>query len=245
VIDWARRYEKLQRRALRWSKPDLGFSDRAAAWLDMLVADHGVLRAAYLNLHRIDPQAYRSAQPLPHQLRALAASGVRTVINLRGGRAYGSWPLERQACDAAGLALIQFPLRARALPSRASLLGFASLLDRIAYPVLFHCKSGSDRTGLAAALYLLLRRDASLANARRQLAASYGHLAFTHAGVLDALLDAYEREGAGRSFLDWIRTGYDPDAIDRGFVAPGIVRGLVRSVTAGFGSAQPRPVGRG
>ncbi len=32
-----------------------------------------------------------------------------------------------------------------------------ALFDRIEYPALFHCKSGADRVGLMAALYLFFK----------------------------------------------------------------------------------------
>lgn len=230
VTYWERRYERLQRRAWRWDRPDLAWWDRLAAWLDMCLGDHGALRAAYLNLHPVDGLAFRSAQPLPFQIRRRARLGVRTVVTLRGGRAFGSWTLERRACEAAGIQLLQVPVRARALPSREALLALAELFETIAYPALFHCKSGSDRTGLVAALYLVIHRGRSVAEARRQLDLRYGHLSFTRAGVLGAMFDAYERDGGDRCFLDWVRTDYDPDSIMRAFRPDGFRRWAVQRI---------------
>jgi protein tyrosine phosphatase (PTP) superfamily phosphohydrolase (DUF442 family) len=224
VTYWERRFHRLKLRAERWDRPDLGLRDRAGAWLDMVALDHGVLRALYLNLHRIDEDALRSAQPLPSQIRRVARLGIRTVVSLRGGRAFGSWPLERRACEAAGISLVQFPVQARQLPSRATLLALPQLFESIAYPALFHCKSGSDRTGLVAALYLVIHRGRPLAEARRHLDLRFGHLAFTRAGVLGALFDAYGREADGRPFLDWVRTSYDPQVIQRDFQPDGLWR---------------------
>lgn len=228
VTYWERRYERLQRRAWRWDKPDLAWWDRLAASLDMCLGDHGALRAAYLNLHRVDALAFRSAQPLPFQIRTMARLGVRTIVTLRGGRAFGSWTLERRACEAAGIQLLQVPVRARSLPSGDALLALAGLFETITYPALFHCKSGSDRTGLVAALYLLIHRGRSVAEARRQLGLRYGHLPFTRAGVLGAMFDAYERDGGDRSFLDWVRTDYDPDSIMRAFRPDGFGHWIVQ-----------------
>jgi uncharacterized protein (TIGR01244 family) len=221
---WERRYDRLEKRARRWDSPDLDLRDRAAVWLDMVFGDHGALRAIYLTLLRIDDEAFRSAQPLPSQIRRMAKMGIRTVVSLRGGRAFGSWPLERRACEAAGITLMQAPVRARELPSRDTLLALAELFEAIAYPVLFHCKSGSDRTGLVAALYLIIRRGRPVAEARRQLDLRFGHLSFTRAGVLGALFDAYERDGGGRPFLEWVRDDYDPIAIHNDFRPDGLWR---------------------
>jgi protein tyrosine phosphatase (PTP) superfamily phosphohydrolase (DUF442 family) len=235
VTDWQRRYHRLEQRACRWEQPDLDVPDRAAVWLDMMLGDHGALRALYLNFHGIDDQAFRSAQPLPSQIRRMARLGVRTVVSLRGGRAFGSWPLERRACEGAGIRLVQLPVRARQLPSRATLVDLAALFESIAYPALFHCKSGADRTGLVAALYLLIHRGRPVSEARRQLDLRFGHLPFTRAGILGTLLDAYERRGDGRPFIDWVRTGYDPHVIERDFRPDGLWRWATAAVASGIG----------
>ena len=76
-------------------------SDKSPAWLsrslepmldyvDLIFIDHGIFRMAYANRHRISPQAWRSSQPAPHDIRALARRGVKTILNLRGDRDCGS-----------------------------------------------------------------------------------------------------------------------------------------------------------
>src|SRR5262245_54599630 len=40
-------------------------------YIDMLVIDHGIFRLFYVNRHRVGDQAWRSAQPAPHHIRAL------------------------------------------------------------------------------------------------------------------------------------------------------------------------------
>ena len=78
-------------------------------------------------------------------------------------------------------------------------------------PGLVHRKSGADRAGFAAAVFLLLQ-GATVAQAMRQLSLRWGHLARSRAGVLDAVLRAYAREGEGRvGFADWVRDSYDPE----------------------------------
>ena len=60
-------------------------------------------------------------------------------------------------------------------------------------PFFLHCYSGSDRTGMASALFLLLRTDTTLPQARRQLSLYYGHIPYGRAGCQDQVLDGYER----------------------------------------------------
>ncbi len=72
---------------------------------------------------------------------------MKTIINLRGGRENGAWPLQKEAAEAHGIALVEVTLRSREAPDREMLLSLPALLDGVAYPALAHCKSGADRAG--------------------------------------------------------------------------------------------------
>jgi protein tyrosine/serine phosphatase len=211
----ARRRAALARAAEHWAKPIEGVRHRLSAWTNMLLVDHGIFRLLYCNRHRVDDGLWRSAQPAPHDIRWAARRGIRTVVTLRGGRSFGSWPLEREACERAGIALVELPLYSRAVPTREAIHAVDRALKSIAYPALMHCKSGADRAGIAAALYLILVRGASAAEAAAQLHLRYGHVKSAKTGILDAFLDRYREDGeaAGLSFLEWVDTRYDPDAI--------------------------------
>ena len=192
----------------------------------MLFRDEGLVRLAFPRLRRISEAAWRSAQPNPRHLAAFARRGGRTVISLRNGRNFGSLPLEIEACHRLGLAFHVVPLRARRLPSRDTLLGFAALVRQVERPVLLHCKSGSDRTGFAAALWLMLAEGRPVEEARRQLSLRHGHMPWTRAGLLDAFLDAYARD-APMPLERWIATRYDPDAIAGTFRRRSLPRWLI------------------
>ena len=83
----------------------------------------------------------------PHQLAWFAERGVRTVINLRGGREHGSWQLQKDACDRLGLDLVEFVVRSREAPDRDTVLGAKDFFAGLQYPAVIHCKSGADRAG--------------------------------------------------------------------------------------------------
>ncbi|MEO1491246.1 MAG: tyrosine-protein phosphatase [Pseudomonadota bacterium] len=176
---------------------------------------------AYLNLHQISPNAWRSAQPTPYQIRGLARRGIKTVVTLRGGQSYGSLPLEIEACRDAGIAFEKFVLRSRAIPSLEDMLEAKAFFERITYPVLFHCKSGADRAGMMAALYLILHEDVPVSQARKQLSIRYGHIKQGKTGILDALFDTYlaDQPTEDMAFLDWAKTRFDRDAITKAFQA--------------------------
>lgn len=187
----------------------------------MLLVDHGLLRLIHPNLHEIADGVWRSGQPTPAQLRAFARRGGRSVVSLRAGRAFGSLPLEIEACEAVGLAYHNVVLRSRGLPSRSEFHAVADLFHTVERPVLFHCKSGADRSGFAAAMWLMLESGQPVAQARRQLGLRYGHVRLTKTGVLDAFFDAYEADTAQRPMPlgDWVDTRYDRAAILAGFRA--------------------------
>jgi protein tyrosine/serine phosphatase len=214
------RYARRMARIARFERPISGAGSRMLAWANMLLVDHGVFRLAYLNRHRVGTgQVWRSAQPGPHQLARFRAEGIRTVISLRGGREHGSWPLQREACERHGLTLVEFVLRSREAPGKATILEAKRFFEGIEYPAVMHCKSGADRAGLAAALYLILHEGRPVAEAARQLSARYGHFRFAKTGILDAFFAKYLAEGEprGLDFLTWVETAYDPEALKRDF----------------------------
>lgn len=194
---------------------------RRAAALDMMIFDHGLLRLAWRNLHEIDDGVWRANQPDPGLIRRLAGRGLRSVLNLRGETGWGSYLLEREACMAHGIALVDFKLSSRYLPHPSVIRALDAVFAEIERPFLMHCKSGADRAGMAAALYLLMRKGAAVEEARQQLSWRYLHLAGAESGVLGFMLDRYAADTARQPmpFLDWVDTRYDPEAITGDYVA--------------------------
>jgi protein tyrosine/serine phosphatase len=215
-------------RIARWDRPVADRLGRLCAWTNMLFVDHGVFRLVYLNKHKVSERLWRSAQPAPYQIARLQAEGVRTIINLRGGREHGSWQLQKEACARLGLELTEFVVRSRGAPDRDALLGAQAFFERIAYPAVIHCKSGADRAGFVAALYLIVHEGKPVDQALRQLSMRYGHFRFSKTGILDAFFERYRREGAaaGLSLLAWVEQHYDPEALEREF-RPGFWSGLL------------------
>lgn len=197
------------------------------AWADMLLVDHGVFRCFYANRHQVTPQLWRSSQPAPYQIAYLRRQGVRTVVNLRGGRDQGAYYLEARACEREGMALVDCVLRSREPPRPETVRELKEMFDTIAYPALLHCKSGSDRAGLAAALYLILREGRPVEEALGQLSLRYGHVRQGKTGVLDAFFESYlayvearkadPSGGPPLDFLGWVEKVYDWRALKTAF----------------------------
>jgi protein tyrosine/serine phosphatase len=196
---------------------------RALAWLDSLLVDHALLRLAWSNFAVVSPgRLYRSNHPTPGRLAALVRRhGIRSVINLRGACGNGSDALSREAAARLGLHFVDVPLRSRAAPPREGLLALAEAFRSLPGPVLVHCKSGADRTGLAAGVFLLLQ-GARAREALAQLAPRFGHLPRSRAGILREVFLRYAAEAEGRKpFLAWLREDYDAAALRRGFTGGG------------------------
>ena len=206
-------------RIARWTRPIDSPAARALAWANMLMADHGLFRLAWKNRHRVSDKLWRSNQPTPYDIASFARLGIKTVVNLRGGREFGSYPLEVEACARHGLKLVDLPLRSRELPPAEDIFAAERLFASIEYPAVIHCKSGADRAGFAAALYLVLHEDRPVDEAKAQLSARFGHIRQSRTGVLDAFFDTYLacNQAAPIAFRDWVARDYDPAAIRREF----------------------------
>lgn len=189
---------------------------RARARRELVWGDHGFLRAAFSNLNQISPEMWRANQPSPKKVAEYAEKlGIRTILNLRGTSTKGYYLLEKEACEAAGITLVDFQVFSRDTPTKEALLAARDLFDSIEYPALMHCKSGADRAGLMSVLYKLLREKVPFSEAVEQLSLKYLHVKHGKTGMLDAFFQAYADYNAGRAtedwkpFLDWVTDDYD------------------------------------
>jgi protein tyrosine/serine phosphatase len=200
--------------------PELTSRERLRAYLDMWLVDHGFIRDVYCNRRRVSDRVWRSAQPAPRHLRQAKARGIRTVLNLRGRRdTCGSYILERETCARLGLTLVDFPIRSRAMLDKPTLHAAGELFKRIEYPVLMHCKSGADRAGLMATLYLFVQEGVPLRQAMRHLSLRYGHVKHAKTGMIDFFFERYLADTRERpmDFFDWVENVYDAQRLQAEF----------------------------
>jgi protein tyrosine/serine phosphatase len=148
--------------------------------------------------------------------------GLQTLINLRGQTKNGSDALSRAAAARLGLDFVDMSLESRGAPQRDRILRLHDIYRDMRAPALLHCKSGADRAGLAAGLFLLFQ-GGTARDALRQLSWRFGHIRQARTGILDAFFLHYQREAEGRKpFLDWVRDDYDEAALRRNFHANGL-----------------------
>ncbi|CUH81480.1 fused DSP-PTPase phosphatase/NAD kinase-like protein [Tropicibacter naphthalenivorans] len=183
------------------------------------VFDHAFLRVLWTNFYQIAPGVWRSNQPTHARFEKYAAMGIKTVVNLRGEDGHAHYLFEKESCDALGLKLINAKIHARNAASLDRVIGVIDALRAAEKPMLFHCKSGADRAGFTAAMYLMIFEGASVDEAMKQLSLKYIHLDFTATGIQDYILRVYKaRLALGEiGFEDWIRTEYNNGILQNGW----------------------------
>ena len=207
---WSR-LDKAERKLRRSFGTDISTPRaRRSARLHYNLFDHAFLRVLWTNFYEIAPGVYRSNQPTHRRFERYAAMGIRSVVNLRGEDRFAHYLFERESLTQLGFQQIDAKLWAREAAPRKRIVGVIDALRAAERPMMFHCKSGADRAGFVAAMYLLIFEDTPIAEAKKQLSLRYIHLDFTKTGVQDYILRVYEaRLGLGPiGFEDWIRTEY-------------------------------------
>jgi protein tyrosine phosphatase (PTP) superfamily phosphohydrolase (DUF442 family) len=206
----------------------------AVAVLAWMVGTSWVFRRPWFegNLGVVDPGlVMRSAQPTTQLSDWAKEYRLKSIVNLRGGGPSDWWyGLEIKSSRENGVTYYDLPLSATRRPTRRDLLQLIDLLDHCAYPLLIHCKSGADRTGLASALYRMVRRGEPPESALAAFSIEFGHVPFFGTEHLHEPFQEYgawlKSVGLTHSadrFRAWVRNEYistDPPA-DPPLIKPG------------------------
>ena len=203
-------------RAPLMATPAASLRRRALRALAVLLLAAGLSGGAYAgycgvliatgNFHEVAPGAlYRAAQMDGPTLDAtLAAHGIRAVLNLRGANPDSDWYRDEIAVAARrGVAHYDIPLSARRPLSAPEMARLLNILRTAPKPLLIHCRSGADRSGLVAALYRYAVAHDPAAEAARELSLRYGHFPYltSPTGAMDASFAAFvaaQGDGAAR-----------------------------------------------
>jgi protein tyrosine phosphatase (PTP) superfamily phosphohydrolase (DUF442 family) len=171
------------------------------------------------NLGEVDAgRVIRSAQPTTQLPTLIRDYRLRSILNLRGGTLSDRWyDAEVKASHASGVLFYDLPLSATRRPTRRELLILIDTLKSCPYPLLIHCKSGADRTGLASALYRMIHRGEPPAQAERAFSLEFGHIPLGGTEHLHEPLKEYAAWLTARRlphtperFRDWVKNEYEP-----------------------------------
>ena len=166
------------------------------AWLMLPSENFGVIAPG---------AAYRSAQPAANLGRLLARYKPATILNLRGGSDSDSWyAAEVEATRREAITFFDLPMSASRRPTRRELRVLIDTLRTCPLPLLIHCKSGADRTGLASALFLMVREGEPPERALEEFSIRYGHIPLYGPERLHEPLEEYG------SWLKANRLGHTP-----------------------------------
>ena len=82
-----------------------------------------------------------------------------------------------------------------------------------------HCKSGADRAGLMSSLYLIIKNNIPVDEAKKQLSLKYLHIKYAKTGILDEFFEKYLKDNKKNKikFLDWVKKKYDADKLKSSF----------------------------
>jgi protein tyrosine/serine phosphatase len=131
-------------RPVKWAQPVLG-------------------REGLSNFNKLTPQLYRSAQPDAAGMRALERLGVKTVITLR------DFNDDKKEARGTNVRLERVKMSAWHTEDEDIVRVLALLRRKENGPFLIHCQHGSDRTGVACAMFRIVEQHWSREDAILEL----------------------------------------------------------------------------
>lgn len=154
------------------------------------------------NFHEVEKGViYRSSWLGAEGLeKAISRHGVKSVLNLCGEQPGDTWyEGETQVARRHGISFRSLAFSAKNELDAKQVAELVEALRDAPKPLLIHCRAGSDRTGLACAIYVAWH-GGSYREACEQLSLYYGHFPYfgSKSVAMDVTLERFYESVAGR-----------------------------------------------
>ncbi|GLI53857.1 dual specificity protein phosphatase family protein [Thermodesulfovibrio yellowstonii] len=146
------------------------------------------------NFHEITPgEAYRSAQLDRDELEYyIKKYNIKSILNLRGENPDAPWYIEElQVSSELNVKHYDIALSATRKLTDREIHKLIEIFKSAPRPILIHCKSGADRSGLIAAIWKVVVDGVSESEAKKQLTPLYGHLSVNETKAMDESFDEF------------------------------------------------------
>ena len=184
-------------------------------WIYMFIAIITAMALLDIYIHDfrtvIPNQVYRSRQLSGQQLiKTVDEYRLKSILNLRGAHPGDDWyNHEVNVSKQNHIQHYNISLDSNTLPTPSQFRKLVHIIGTAPRPLLVHCESGVDRSGLASAISILLA-NGSLQHAKRQV--SWHYFVFKHESTgkqffrsYDAWLTKHKIEKSSREhFLQWL-----------------------------------------
>lgn len=142
------------------------------------------------NFGQLDERFYRGARPKETDYPALAALGVKTVIDLTDN----SREYEQPSVEAAGLRYVNIPMVDKSYPSMEQINQFLKVVDDPETGKFFvHCAGGRHRTGVVGAIYRFNKDQWNLEQALAEMDSFEFGSGWGHGKQKDFVKDYFEQ----------------------------------------------------
>ncbi|MBN1683956.1 MAG: tyrosine-protein phosphatase [Gammaproteobacteria bacterium] len=185
----------------------------------LIILGLALLIIYYLFMHNfsivIPGQVYRTRELSQTQFeRVIQQYHIKTVINLRGPHPQQSWyQHEISASKKMDIQHDDICLSSYTLPEPKVLEHLVNILEQAKYPILIHCNSGVDRTGLGAMISVILDKNMLLSDAEKQV--SWRYFVFRNDSIGKRILSMYKKwlfqnnlPHSTAHFLHWVKNSY-------------------------------------
>lgn len=174
-------------------------------WVALVVALFPTYYFVSNNFYEIDPgKLYRSKQLTKSELENyIEEYGIKSIISLRKVEPERKWYQDEiQVAQEKDITHVSIGMSAQRLPHKRDLLSLIDAYHELPRPILVHCRGGSDRTGVADAIYRMEFMGQQKEEALSALSLKYFHFTWFEPAKR-YFIKLYEG-------IDWAKEKYDP-----------------------------------